>query len=147
MFVQQNPEIMKKNWIGFFVLIISLISCTTSDSSHVERTITSKTINGETVATVTTTDNGITTTKTYKGKEADQFLKENNSDIVPIETVEPVKIPDMDLPESESRMVKMENVNGKKTLTIEEEKNGKTVKSVYYGSEADRKLRELKAEK
>lgn len=94
--------------------------------------------NGEKKVTITTTEDGKTSTETYTGKEAEARLKELESgeDIsVRVETEEQ--------PAAISRDVLMKEIDGEKVLTVTTTENGKTSTETYKGAEAETKLKEL----
>lgn len=88
--------------------------------------------NGEKTLTITSIENGIRTEEVYKGEEAQQKLDElmaNHGEL--------------DDKQKERIEVKMEEIGGKKILTVETTKNGEKTVEKFEGLEAEKKLKEL----
>lgn len=87
--------------------------------------------NGEKVLTIVTDENGQVTEEVYEGEAADQKMKEmNEAKEKSSETEKTVE-------------VKMEDVDGKKKLTLITKEKGKETIEVFEGEEAEAKLKEI----
>lgn len=84
--------------------------------------------NGVKKLIIRTNDNGKLTEEVFTGEEADKKLAELNAEM-PIE--------------QEKQDIRVEILNGKKTLTIRSTKDGITSEEVFEGEKADQKMKEL----
>lgn len=85
---------------------------------------------GEKKLIIRTSENGRVTEEVYTGLEADKKLEELNAEMP--EAKEQVK-----------QDIRLEMLNGKKTLTIRSTKDGVTTEEVFEGEKADQKMKEL----
>lgn len=66
-------------FLGMAVLALSIVSCSGEEEKTVEQTIEMKDIDGEKEVNITTTEDGNTTTESYKGDAAEEKMKEVNA--------------------------------------------------------------------
>lgn len=85
---------------------------------------------GEKKLIIRTSENGRVTEEVYTGLEADKKLEELNAEMP--EANEQVK-----------QDIRLEMLNGKKTLTIRSTKDGVSTEEVFEGEKADQKMKEL----
>lgn len=132
-----------------FLLLTALLaglfisgSCSAQTPKTVKKEITKEINvteeNGQKKLTITSTEDGKSTTETYTGKEAEAKIKELESG----EEVT-VHIESDEKPADVSRDVLMKEIDGEKVLTVTTTENGKTTTETYKGTEADAKLKEL----
>jgi hypothetical protein len=106
------------------------IKTETKEHKDIKKEVRMEDKDGEKVLTIVTEENGKRTEEVYKGEEADKKLEELMSQ-------------HKEGKSKETMEVKMEEVDGKKKLTIITKKDGKESIEVYEGEEADKKLKEL----
>lgn len=132
-----------KNAIGIFVVVLTLASCSQSVDVKEKQQVRVENINGVQTVTVITVKNSVEKKEVFKGKAGDAKLKELNDESGKMNPTMKEEV----FVEKDSRKVKMINENGNKTLTVEETKNGKTTKETFKGDDADKKMKEIEAQK
>lgn len=88
--------------------------------------------NGEKTLTIVTEENGKKTEEVYKGEKAEEKLAELME-----------AHGGMEEEKKETIEVKVEEIDGKKKVTIEKMKDGKKTVEVYEGDDAEKKLKEI----
>ncbi len=91
--------------------------------------------NGQKKLVIKTDENGKVTEEVYVGEEADKKLEELKGEHKELKA------------DQKTVEVKMEEVNGKKKLTVIENNGGVKTEEIYVGEEADKKLKELEGKK
>ncbi len=91
--------------------------------------------NGQKKLVIKTDENGKVTEEVYVGEEADKKLEELKGEHKELKA------------DQKTVEVKMEEVNGKKKLTVIENNGGVKTEEIYVGEEADIKLKELEGNK
>jgi hypothetical protein len=134
---------MKKTFIlGLFAVAISTVVVAQEEGRTIEKKEL-KTIkkevkveekNGVKTLTISTDENGNKSEQIYVGEEADKKLAELNEGAVREEG-------------EVKKEVKMEEIDGKKKLTIITKSNGNENIEVFEGEEAEAKLKELENDK
>lgn len=118
---------------GLFALNFGLISFAqekTNSNTEIRKEVEMEEVNGEKVLTIRTTANGTVSAEVFKGEAADKKLAELQKEHGEAQQVR------------EEVMVK--EINGEKTVTITRTENGLVSTEVLTGTDADRKLEELK---
>ena len=106
--------------------------------------------NGEKTVTVKTKENGEEKVETYKGKEAEEYLKKMEKDNEMIIDVEFDSDEDFNWVSSDSdsnqieKRVEVKIEDGKKKVTVTTTKNGEDKVEVFEGDEADKFLKSEK---
>lgn len=131
---------------SLLTMMVTLSNCNAQTGKTVKKELTKEVNvtdeNGVKKVTITTTEDGKTTTESFTGKEADAKLKE-------LESGEQVMETELDVeagPDDVVKTVNMEDINGVKTLTVSTTIDGKTTTETFTGEEADKKLKELENE-
>lgn len=122
------------NAIPTFVVVLLSLNVSAQEKTEavhkeVRKEVKMEEINGEKVLTISTSENGKETLETYKGKEAEQKLEEFQR---PSDSSQEIK-----------EEIKVEEVNGEKTMTITKTINGVEKTEVLKGDAIDEKLKEL----
>lgn len=131
---------MKKTFIlGLFAFAITLSASAQEEGRIVKKEMKSvrkevrmEENNGVKTLTISTDENGKKTEEVYTGEEADKKLAELQASQGKEEEIR--------------KEVKMEEVDGKKKLTIITTKGDRETMEIYEGEEAEAKLKELEAE-
>lgn len=112
------------------------------------KTIKVEVRDGKKKVTVTTDEDGKEVVKEYEGEEADEYLKNNNNyvvvDVISTDDIESKNLIWNFTTDENSKVVKVEEKDGVKKVTITTTKDGEEKTEVYEGKEADEQLKLLK---
>lgn len=127
-----------KNTILLFALVISSFTNETfaqGDTRQIRKEVQMEMLDDVITLTITTTDGDIITEEIYTGEEAEKMLVE-------LEKVDEEKI--VSSQEVREEFI-IEEVDGVNRLTIRRTENGTETEEVFFGLEADKKLKELES--
>jgi hypothetical protein len=120
--------------IGFFILLLCSFSATAQENTkEIRKEVIVENVNGVQTVEIQTTENGTTTVERYTGEEATRKLEELGKGTMPLE-------------KTVQKSVRLEEIDGKKRLTVIVIENGQVTEEVYEGPDVDRKLKELEIE-
>lgn len=117
--------------VGLLIFVLSVNSSFAQDKTQIRKEVKVEEKNGEKMMTIITEENGKTTEEVYKGAEVDTKLAE---------------LQNMEMSEVETEDVKVEHINGEKTVTITRKSKDQETIEVLKGEAADAKLKEMEGE-
>lgn len=123
---------MKLLYKSITVAVLGLFSLNASAQvkKEIKKEVKLEESKGEKVLTITTDENGNVTEEIYKGEAADKKMAEMNQETITEKTTEDIKV---------------EDVNGEKTVTITKRTNDKETVEVLKGEAAEEKLKEMES--
>jgi hypothetical protein len=122
-----------KNLLALFALILSSAAFSQHTSNEIRKEVRVENENGVKTVEIHTTENGLTTVERFTGIDADKKLQELSDS-------------GMELEKSIQKRVQLEEIDGKKRLTVTTEVNGEITEEVFEGPDVDLKLKELELE-
>ena len=130
---------MKKQLLlaGAFAMItaVSFAQQKETQKREIKKEVEMTEENGQKKLVIKTDDNGMVTEEVFVGEAADKKLEEIKGEHQNLTS------------DQETVEVKMEEVNGEKKLTVTKRSGDKKKEKVYYGEEAEMKLKELEGKK
>ncbi|MFZ9028981.1 MAG: hypothetical protein ACO2Z9_08180 [Crocinitomicaceae bacterium] len=130
---------MKKQLLlaGAFAMItaVSFAQQKETQKREIKKEVEMTEENGQKKLVIKTDDNGKVTEEVFVGEAADKKLEEIKGEHQNLTS------------DQETVEVKMEEVNGEKKLTVTKSSGDKKKEKVYYGEEAEMKLKELEGKK
>lgn len=120
--------------IGFFILLsCSFLATAQENTKEIRKEVIVENVNGVQTVEIHTTKNGSTTVEKYTREEATRKLEELGKGKMPLE-------------KTVQKSVKLEDIDGKKRLTVIVIENSQVTEEIYEGPDVDRKLKELEIE-
>ena len=119
--------------VGTMALTLSNAVFGQSETRQIRKEVQMEMLNDVVTLTVTTTDGDVITTEVFTGEEAEKKLAE-------LEQVDESKIVSSKEVREE---IHVEEVDGITKLTIRRVENGNETEELFFGPEADKKIKEL----